>query len=156
MLHASKEPAARDVRNIAAAKPPDLAQERRFVNRPMSLLAVCAVAAFGATSCSKSASSDSATAAATGTANSGSNPSGTIAGNATHGQDIYRDNCAGCHGVAGAGGIGPSLKGERRRKDDAAAIAWIKDPQSNVMPKLFPAQLSESDVEDVAAYVESL
>jgi ubiquinol-cytochrome c reductase cytochrome c subunit len=79
-----------------------------------------------------------------------------LLGNVTHGEDIFKDNCAGCHGVAGAGGIGPPLKGERQRKDDAAAIAWIKDPQSNVMPKLFPSPLSESDVEDVAAYVESL
>jgi mono/diheme cytochrome c family protein len=120
----------------------------------MSVLAVCALAAFGATGCSKSASSDTASPAAAGSGNA--NPSGALLGNVTHGEDIFKDNCAGCHGVAGAGGIGPPLKGERQRKDDAAAIAWIKDPQSNVMPKLFPSPLSESDVEDVAAYVESL
>jgi len=47
------------------------------------------------------------------------------------------------------------LKGEKSRKDYAAAVAWIKDPKPP-MPKLYPAPLSESDVADVAAYVESL
>jgi alcohol dehydrogenase (cytochrome c) len=47
------------------------------------------------------------------------------------------------------------LKGEKQRKDYAAAIAWIKNPQPP-MPKLFPSVLSQNDVQDVAAYVESL
>ncbi len=77
-------------------------------------------------------------------------------GDATHGGTIFSANCASCHGANGAGGgIGPSLKGEKSRKDMAAAIAWIKNPQAP-MPKLYPAPLSEKDVSDVAAYVESL
>jgi mono/diheme cytochrome c family protein len=78
------------------------------------------------------------------------------AGDATKGAAIFTANCASCHGAAGAGGgIGPVLKGEKSRKDTAAAIAWIKNP-SPPMPKLFPSPLSEKDVADVAAYVESL
>ncbi len=77
-------------------------------------------------------------------------------GDATHGSAIFSQNCSSCHGAAGAGGgIGPVLKGEKSRKDYAAAVAWIKDPKPP-MPKLYPAPLSESDVADVAAYVESL
>ena len=72
-----------------------------------------------------------------------------------HGRQIYSANCAACHGASGQGGIGPSLIGEKNRKDTAAAIAWIKNPKPP-MPKLYPQPLSEKDVDDVAAYVESL
>jgi mono/diheme cytochrome c family protein len=72
-----------------------------------------------------------------------------------HGRQIYSTTCSGCHGASGQGGFGPSLRGEKSRKDTAAAIAWIKNPKSP-MPKLYPDPLSEKDVEDVAAYVESL
>ena len=76
------------------------------------------------------------------------------AGDATKGAALYAARCASCHGAAGAG-MGPPLKGEKSRKDTAAAIAWIKSPQPP-MPKLYPSPLSEKDVADVTAYVESL
>lgn len=79
-----------------------------------------------------------------------------IAGNADHGKTIFAANCASCHGAGGAkGGVGPSLLGEKKKKDMAATVAWIKNPQAP-MPKLYPAPLSEKDVADVAAYVQSL
>lgn len=80
---------------------------------------------------------------------------GTGSGDAVHGHQIYAANCAACHGATGQGGVGPNLHGERTRKDMAAAIAWIKHP-TLPMPALFPSPLSEKDVDDVAAYVESL
>ncbi len=77
-------------------------------------------------------------------------------GDPTHGSAIFGQNCSSCHGAGGVGGgIGPKLVGEKGRKDYNAAIAWIKNPQPP-MPKLYPAPLNESDVADVAAYVESL
>jgi ubiquinol-cytochrome c reductase cytochrome c subunit len=76
-------------------------------------------------------------------------------GDALHGRQVYSANCAACHGADAQGGVGPALRGERTRKDTAAAIAWIKNP-TLPMPKLYPAVISEKDVEDVAAYVESL
>jgi mono/diheme cytochrome c family protein len=72
-----------------------------------------------------------------------------------HGKSIFSANCASCHGTAGAGGLGPSLKGEKSRKDLAAAIVWIKNPRPP-MPKLYPSPLGDKDVAAVAAYVESL
>ncbi len=60
-----------------------------------------------------------------------------------------------CHGATGQGGIGPSMRDEYSRKRNAAAIAWSKNPQPP-MPKLNPVVLSGKDVDDVAAYVESL
>ena len=78
------------------------------------------------------------------------------AGNAANGKKLYAANCASCHGATGTeGGVGPSLKGEKSKKDQAAAVAWIKNPVAP-MPKLYPAPLSAKDVADVAAYVESL
>jgi mono/diheme cytochrome c family protein len=78
------------------------------------------------------------------------------AGDAAHGKSIFAANCASCHGAVGTeGGVGPSLKNEKSRKDHPAAVAWIKNPQPP-MPKLYPSPLSEKDVNDVAAYVETL
>lgn len=44
---------------------------------------------------------------------------------------------------------------ENRRIDIEFTIAWIKNPNPP-MPKLYPSPLSEQDVVNVAAYVESL
>lgn len=84
--------------------------------------------------------------------------SGRIAGaaDANRGKAVFAANCQSCHGVAGAsGGVGPALHGERARKNLAETIVWIKNPQPP-MPKLYPGTLSEKDVADVAAYVQSL
>jgi mono/diheme cytochrome c family protein len=133
------------------------------LRRLSGLFAVCALAAFFVTGCSKSSSSESANASASGPVtdvdSSGLKPTAAPAlalGDPKHGEAIFTQNCASCHGTAGAGGgIGPVLKGEKQRKDYPAAIAWIKNPQPP-MPKLFPSPLSQSDVQDVASYVESL
>jgi mono/diheme cytochrome c family protein len=77
-------------------------------------------------------------------------------GDAAHGKAIYSANCAGCHGANGVGGgIGPTLKNEKSRKDMVKTIAWIKNP-APPMPKLYPATLNEQDVNDVAAFVQTL
>jgi len=84
-------------------------------------------------------------------------PGATVAmGDPQHGGAIFSQNCASCHGAQGAGGgIGPRLKDEKQRKNYQQAITWIKNPQPP-MPKLYPSPLSESDVNDVAAFVETL
>ena len=72
------------------------------------------------------------------------------------GREIYIARCAACHGPTGVeGGIGPSLRGEAKRKNRAAVVAAIERPVPP-MPKLAPAVLGGRDVADVAAYVESL
>ena len=79
-----------------------------------------------------------------------------VTGDRTAGDAVFAENCAVCHGATGTeGGVGPSLKDEKKRKDMGAAIAWIKNPQPP-MPKLYPSPLSQKNVADVAAYVESL
>jgi mono/diheme cytochrome c family protein len=72
------------------------------------------------------------------------------------GRAVFTQNCASCHGAAGAGGgVGPALTGERAKKDLAATIAFVKHPQAP-MPALYPSPLSDDDVASVAAYVQSL
>jgi mono/diheme cytochrome c family protein len=76
-------------------------------------------------------------------------------GKTERGSEIFAATCAVCHGRSGTGGIGPALIGERRRKNYGATVAWIEYP-SPPMPALYPQQLSELDVDDVATYVQSL
>lgn len=77
-------------------------------------------------------------------------------GNGSRGAEVFRANCAVCHTANGAAaGVGPSLEHEKQRKNYDQTVAWIESPDPP-MPKLYPAPLSEKDVEDVAAYVQSL
>ncbi|MBV8364133.1 MAG: cytochrome c [Candidatus Eremiobacteraeota bacterium] len=114
--------------------------------------ALCAVLLTACSSGNKSSTSNGTTAAPV-AAPPASNVSG--AGDAAHGKTIFMQNCASCHGATAQGGVGPSLKNEKARKNLTQATAWIKHPQPP-MPKLYPSPLSEKDVRDVAAYVESL
>lgn len=70
-----------------------------------------------------------------------------------HGAAVYAQNCASCHGANGQGGVGPSLKNERARKDAQRTAQWIEHP-SPPMPKLYPSSLTGQDVRDVAAFVQ--
>ena len=133
------------------------------MKRLLSVVATCAVAGLLVAGCSKSGDDQSANATASGpvtdAGDTGLKPvagAKVALGDPKHGEGIFSQNCSSCHGAAGAGGgIGPTLKGEKARKNYDAAIAWIKNPQPP-MPKLYPSTISESDVSDVAAYVESL
>jgi mono/diheme cytochrome c family protein len=118
--------------------------------KPFALLAAAAFAATIAAGCAKNSDQSSSTTTTTTSA-------ATAAADAAHGKTIFTENCAGCHGATGKeGGVGPSLANEKSKKDYAATVAWIKDPKTTRMPKLYPAPLSEKDVDDVAAYVETL
>lgn len=81
----------------------------------------------------------------------------TLGGDAKIGAHIYQNNCSTCHGPTGleGGSVGPSLRNEKSRMDFGATDSWIKDPQPP-MPKLYPKFLSDTQVRDVAAYVQTL
>ncbi len=87
----------------------------------------------------------------------GSTPAaGAALGDQSRGAEVFRANCAVCHTANGAAaGVGPSLVKEKQRKNYDQTVAWIEAPDPP-MPKLYPAPLSQKDVQDVAAYVESL
>jgi mono/diheme cytochrome c family protein len=108
------------------------------------VLAFCAVLVSG---CAHSGAQASASASAS--------PRPAI-GNRSSGANVFRANCAVCHTANGAAaGVGPSLEHEKQRKTYEQTVAWIESPDPP-MPKLYPAPLSEKDVADVAAYVQSL
>jgi mono/diheme cytochrome c family protein len=84
----------------------------------------------------------------------GTGTAGTSQASATlvHGRQVFNAYCLKCHGSAP---IGPALGNEKSRMNLDATLAQIKNP-APPMPKLFPAPLSEQDVNDVAAYVQTL
>lgn len=82
-------------------------------------------------------------------------PAGATVGNTGRGGQIFRSNCSVCHSTSGGSGVGPSLEHESKRRNYEQTVAWIMQPDPP-MPKLYPSPLSEKDVQDVAAYVQSL
>lgn len=131
------------------------------MNRLGLLLTSCTLIVLVLSGCSKGNSNASQAGSTSGPiTDTGSNglksTGGTPApGDPVHGKEIFAANCAACHGANAEGGVGPNLHGEKSRKDYQQTIAWIKNPQPP-MAKLYPSPLSDSDVADVAAYVQSL
>jgi mono/diheme cytochrome c family protein len=113
---------------------------------PLRSLALIIVTAVVAAGCAHNAQTGSGTVAS----------SPTPPGDGSRGAVVFRANCAVCHTAGGAaGGVGPSLVNEKQRKTYDQSVAWIEQPDPP-MPKLYPSPLSETDVRDVAAYVQSL
>jgi mono/diheme cytochrome c family protein len=81
----------------------------------------------------------------------------TLGGDRITGAEIYRTNCSTCHGPTGVEGgvVGPSLRHESMRMDYGATVSWVEDPEPP-MPHLYPKFLTDQQVRDVAAYVDSL
>ena len=50
--------------------------------------------------------------------------------------------------------MGPTLVGLSKKLDLAATIQWIKNPSAK-MPRLYPGSLSDQDVADIAAYLQT-
>jgi mono/diheme cytochrome c family protein len=120
-----------------------MAMAGRFVAL-MGFIALAVVSTSGCAHGGGSAASSSATATPP------------VIGNESRGAEIFRANCAVCHTATGAAaGVGPSLAHEKQRKNYNQTVAWIEQPDPP-MPKLNPSPLSERDVDDVAAYVQSL
>lgn len=66
------------------------------------------------------------------------------------GEIVYEESCAGCHGAAGAGGVGPALA--RQDLELAAASARI-DVGGGAMP---PGLVTGERKSDVLAYLATL
>jgi mono/diheme cytochrome c family protein len=75
----------------------------------------------------------------------------------SRGRNVYTRFCEGCHGSRGQGikEAGVSLAGLAARMSRAQTEAWIKHPRLP-MPAFYPKPLSETDVQAVAAYVQTL
>jgi mono/diheme cytochrome c family protein len=91
-----------------------------------------------------------ATAAAAGTAGSAPTP-------ALDAAALFGDNCAGCHGGDGSGGIGPRLGGGRVvavYPDPAAQVAVVTEGRDG-MPA-FGARLSEDEIAAIVDYTRTV
>ena len=79
---------------------------------------------------------------------------GTTTGDAAAGKTVFSDNCAGCHGALGTGGNGgPDLTAIPSAKDKDAVVKQVTNGGGG-MPA-FKGQLTEQQIQDVAAYVTS-
>jgi mono/diheme cytochrome c family protein len=76
------------------------------------------------------------------------------AGNPVNGRRLFlENNCYICHGGRGGGGMCPSLRDNRPDASDVADAVLNGEPQG--MPS-FARLLTDADVADIAAYINSL
>ena len=59
-------------------------------------------------------------------------------GDQEHGSKLFLINCAGCHGIAAQGVVGPNLHGVSQRKRDPALIHQVISGKTPPMPSFQP------------------
>ena len=96
-----------------------------------------------------------------------------VQGNRTHGQQLYAKHCAACHGARGEGGHGTGVTFSRPRdlpiiapalnnqgflasaSDELIKRTLVKGRKGTPMQSFLKQGMSESDINDVVAYVRS-
>jgi alcohol dehydrogenase (cytochrome c) len=87
-----------------------------------------------------------------GTGHAGELPTTEVKGDPAAGQQVWAENCAGCHGLEGAGGNGgPALVGNAVASDAGKVLAQVTNGGGG-MPA-FKDTLNEQQIADVTAYV---
>jgi len=69
-----------------------------------------------------------------------------LQGDQERGSNLFLINCAGCHGIAGQGLVGPNLHGVSRRKGDSALIQQVVSGRTPPMPKFQPDPQAMADL----------
>jgi mono/diheme cytochrome c family protein len=72
---------------------------------------------------------------------------------ASRGESLYNDKCAGCHGPAGRGGTAPSLV--PFQWNDAQALRMVREPECD-MPAIPAYELSDEAVLEIFAYLKTI
>jgi mono/diheme cytochrome c family protein len=70
-----------------------------------------------------------------------------------NGGRLFRLNCAGCHGLAAQGLVGPNLHGVDRRKNDRQLIQQVVSGRTPPMPRFQPEPQAMADL---LAFLHSL
>ena len=76
-----------------------------------------------------------------------------LAGSKDHGGQLFRINCAGCHGIAAQGLLGPQLAGITKRTSDITLIRQIISGRTPPMPSF---EIEPESMADLLAYLHSL
>jgi cytochrome c551/c552 len=76
-----------------------------------------------------------------------------LQGDVSRGQAIFSINCAGCHGIAADGMVGPSLQNVSKRKSSMSLIQQVTSGKTPPMPKFQP---KPQDMADLLSYLEQL
>jgi mono/diheme cytochrome c family protein len=76
-----------------------------------------------------------------------------LPGSVDNGGRLFRLNCAGCHGLAAQGLVGPNLHGVGRRKNDRQLIQQVVSGRTPPMPRFQPAP---QDMADLLAFLRQL
>jgi mono/diheme cytochrome c family protein len=72
---------------------------------------------------------------------------------ASRGESLYNDKCAGCHGPAGRGGTAPSLV--PFEWNDRQALRMVREPDCD-MPAIPASELSDEAVLEIFAYLKTI
>jgi mono/diheme cytochrome c family protein len=76
-----------------------------------------------------------------------------LTGSAEQGGKLFLINCAGCHGIAGQGLVGPNLHGVSSRKNQRQLIHQVVSGQTPPMPRFQP---DPQAMADLLAYLNGL
>jgi mono/diheme cytochrome c family protein len=76
-----------------------------------------------------------------------------LQGSAANGGKLFLINCAGCHGIAGQGLVGPNLHGVANRKSQRQLIQQVVSGKTPPMPRF---QTEPQAMADLLAYLNSL
>jgi mono/diheme cytochrome c family protein len=69
-----------------------------------------------------------------------------LAGSAENGERLFLMNCAGCHGIAGQGLVGPNLQGISKRKNDRQLVHQVVSGSTPPMPRFQPDPQAMADL----------
>lgn len=67
-------------------------------------------------------------------------------GSSDNGGRLFRINCAGCHGLAAQGLVGPDLHGVARRRSDRQLIQQVVSGRTPPMPSFQPEPQAMADL----------
>ncbi|SBO42957.1 cytochrome c [Cyanobium sp. NIES-981] len=69
-----------------------------------------------------------------------------LRGSVEHGARLFRLNCAGCHGIAAQGLVGPDLHGVSQRKSQRQLIQQVVSGRTPPMPRFQPEPQAMADL----------
>ena len=74
-------------------------------------------------------------------------------GDVQHGGQLFRINCAGCHGIAGQGLLGPQLTAVTDHYNDQQLVHQIVSGETPPMPRF---EMEPGAMADLLAYLQTL